>query len=823
MLWGIAMNPGFWLVNAETQRAAEIRRALLFFAFLRDALRLCVNPGLAVALALPGCVFLWFASWFRLAILVPLLVVILGWQVSVQVSAAPATNAAVRIAAPGFAGSQSCRECHEKFYQLWSTSFHGLAMQPYTSELARTNLTEQKAEIVAGKYRFLADIRKSVVLERTAEGEKRYPIVQVMGGKNVFYFLTPLERGWLQVLPVAYDVRRREWFDTTASAMRHFGDRRDEALYWKERPLTFNTSCFGCHVSQLSKNYELQSDSYHTTWAEPGINCETCHGPSGGHVSLFRALPTNQPAPADIKLIVLSKLTTEQRNATCAPCHAKMSPVTMNFAPGDRYFDHFDLVGFESPDFYPDGRDLGENYTYTQWRVSPCAKSGQLDCVHCHTSSGRYRFKDPVKANDACLPCHAARVANAPEHTHHKAGTAGNECISCHMPMTEFARMRRSDHSMRPPTPAATLLYNSPNACNLCHTNQNAAWADKFVREWRPRDYQKPALERAALIAAARKQDWKKLPEILAYLSLTNREEVQTTSLVRLLAGCPADEQWPVLRSLMADPSPLVRASAAEALGQRLDQPNTAALGKAADDDYRLVRVRAATALAAVPEESLPEGQRARVRSALGELMESMRSRPDDMASHYNLGNFHMSRSQMPEAVAEFETACRLQPDALPPHVNVALAYNALGQNDKAEASLRQALSLVPTNSAANLNLGMLLAEMGKMSEAEQAFRAAFKADPKSAQAAYNLGVLLSKEHPKEALTWCGRAAELRPENPQYGYTYAFYLYQAGQLDEALKAIRSVLQRHPAHEDSRLLERQLLQEQERKRSGGQGR
>ena len=278
-----------------------------------------------------------------------------------------------------------------------------------------------------------------------------------------------------------------------------------------------------------------------------------------------------------------------------------------------------------------------------------------------------------------------------------------------------------------------------------------------------------------------------------------------------------------MLRSLIADPSPLVRASAAEALGQRLDQPNTVALCKAASDGYRLVRVRAATALAAVPEASLPEDQRPQVRGALAELMESMRSRPDDMSSHYNLGNLHMARSQMTEAAAEFETATRLQPDALPPRVNVALAYNALGQNDKAEASLRQALSLDPTNSAANLNLGMLLAEMGKMTEAEKAFRAAFKADPSSAQAAYNLGVLLSKDHPKEALTWCRRAAELRPENPQYGYTYAFYLYRAGQLDEAIKAIQSVRQRHPTHEDSLLLERQLLQEQEQKRAGSQRR
>jgi tetratricopeptide (TPR) repeat protein len=722
--------------------------------------------------------------------------------------ASPATNQP-----PGYAGSVSCRECHEKFYTLWSTSFHGLAMQPYTAELAKTKLTPQKSEVVAGQFRFRADLQTGAVIERRGEVEQRYPIAQAMGGKNVFYFLTPLERGWLQVLPVAYDVRRQEWFDTTASAMRHFGDRRDEALYWKERQLTFNTSCFSCHVSQLSKNYDLKSDSYHTSWAEPGINCETCHGPSGEHARLFRELPTNQPAPTDLKLIVTKKLSIEQRNATCAPCHAKMSPVTMNFAPGERYFDHFDLVAFENADFYPDGRDLGENYTYTQWRLSRCAKSGKLDCLHCHTSSGRYRFKDAAKVNDACLPCHEERVKNAPAHTHHEAGTAGNQCVSCHMPMTEFARMRRSDHSMRPPTPATTLAYQSPNACNICHTKQSAAWADKFVREWRTRDYQKPVLEHAALIAAARKGDWTRLPDILAYLSSPDREEIQAASLVRLLANCPSDDKWPVLRKLADDSSPLVRASAVEPLGGRLDRANANALFKAAGDDCRLVRVRAAVALAGIPEERLPEEQRRRVHNAMAELMDSMRSRPDDMASHYNLGNFHMARGQMPEAVAEFETATRLQPEALPPYVNVALAYNALGQNDKAEASLRRALRLNPTNAPAHLNLGMLLAEMGKMSEAEQAFRAAFKANPLSAQAAYNLGVLLSKDRPEEALEWCRRAAGLGRDNPQYGFTYAFYLHRAGRPDEALQAIRSVRERHPAHEDSAKLEQALLREQ----------
>jgi tetratricopeptide (TPR) repeat protein len=712
-----------------------------------------------------------------------------------------------------YVGSSSCRECHEKFYKLWSTSFHGLAMQPYTAALAQAQLIPQTADIVAGAYRFRADLAAGVVLESTATNQTRYPITQAMGGKNVFYFLTPLERGWLQVLPVAYDVRRKEWFDTTASAMRHFGGRRDEALYWKERPLTFNTSCFSCHVSQLSKNYDLTSDSYQTTWAEPGINCETCHGPASEHARLFRQRPAGQPAPADLKLILPRQQSREQRNATCAPCHAKMSPVTLNFAPGGRYFDHFGLTAFESADFYPDGRDLGENYTYTQWRLSPCAKSGQLDCIHCHTSSGRYRFKDAARANDACLPCHAERVQNANAHTHHKAGSTGNQCIACHMPMTEFARMRRSDHSMRPPTPATTLAYQSPNACNLCHTNQTAAWADKLVREWRARDYQKPVLERAALLAAARIGDWAKLPDMLAYLARPDREEVQTVSLVRLLTACPAADKWPVLRKVLEDASPWVRASVAGVLGEQLDGENVAALCQAAGDDYRLVRVRAAAALAGIPEDRLPAEQKSRVHAALAELMDSMTARPDDMSAHYNLGNFHMARNQMKEAVTEFATATRLQPEALPPYVNASLAYNALGQNDQAEASLRCALRLDPTNAPANLNLGMLMAEMGNLPAAEQALRTAFQSNPRSAQTAYNLGVLLAKEQPAEALEWCRRAAALGPDNPKYGYTYAFYLYRAGQPEQALKTIRSVRERHPTHEDSALFEQALLKEQ----------
>ncbi len=108
-----------------------------------------------------------------------------------------------------------------------------------------------------------------------------------MGGKNVYYFLTPMPKGRLQVLPVAYDVHKQTWYDTAASGVRHFPDRRqhDEALPWTDRLFTFNTTCFDCHVSQLATNYDLETDTYRTTWREAGISCESCHGPGGEHIA----------------------------------------------------------------------------------------------------------------------------------------------------------------------------------------------------------------------------------------------------------------------------------------------------------------------------------------------------------------------------------------------------------------------------------------------------------------------------------------------------------------------------------------------------------
>lgn len=717
-----------------------------------------------------------------------------------------------------YAGSKSCRECHERFYGLWSGSMHGLAMQPYTETFAREKLSPQQDDVIIGTKRYRAEV--GYVLETGVDGKKKqFKIDYALGGKNVFYFLTPMDKGRLQTLPVAYDVRKKEWFDTALSGLRHFpGQMNSETpVGWQEYPYTFNTSCYGCHVSQLATNYDLKSDSYSTTWKEPGINCETCHGGSETHNAIMRKLPKGEkPADnSDFGLIRTKKFTPAQHNDACNSCHSKAMPLTAAYKTPERFLDHFDLVTLENADFYPDGRDLGENYTQTSWRMSPCAKDGKLHCVNCHTSSGRYRFKKE-KFNNACLPCHEERVRNVAAHSHHPADSEASRCVSCHMPKTEFARMQRSDHSMLPPTPATTILYQSPNACNGCHGDKDAAWADKLVRSWRQRDYQATVLKRAALIDAARKRDWTKLAAMLTYIGDPKSDEIFVTSLIRLLGRCDDPKKVPVLRAALNSPSPLIRGAAVEGLGQSPSIEVLQDIAVATSDDYRLVRVRAAAAMAQFPNMRAQGKGKERLDKATDEFLESLRARPDSWDGHYNLGNYYLGQNKPKEALVEYDIAYKHEPQSVLTLVNAAMAHAKLGEPAKAEAKLNEALKINPDSSAALYNLGLVKAELGDIGAAEMNLKAAFTTDPQLAGAAYNLCIIAAKDRPAESLDWCKKAVTLRPQEPKYASTLAFYQQQGGDSAAAVTTLVALVSRVPTYPDAYLLLGEIYEKQGKK-------
>ncbi len=140
------------------------------------------------------------------------------------------------------------------------------------------------------------------------------------------------------------------------------------------------------------------------------------------------------------------------------------------------------------------------------------------------------------------------------------------------------------------------------------------------------------------------------------------------------------------------------------------------------------------------------------------------------------------------------------------------MAYSNMDQNDKAEQSLRRALKMEPANAAANFNLGLLLGEQGRLPEAEQALRTALKADPQMAAAAFNLGVILGEKNLDEAIAWCQKAHELRPTDPKYAHTLAFYRRKKGDVDGAVELLRKAIQHEPSYLDAYLLLGEIYEE-----------
>ena len=692
-----------------------------------------------------------------------------------------------------YTGSASCRECHEKFYELWAPSHHGKAMQPWSAELAAA-LPAQPEPIEVEEKLYQARITP----ERgwvTEDGTNDYEIVYALGGKNYYNLLTLLDDGRLQVLPVFYDVRNGRWDNTTMSMLRHFDDGRTDApLSWRDSMLTFNAACFSCHVSQLESNYDPETDTYATTWNEPGISCESCHGPASEHIRVCEEAPEGT-VPSDLEIIGWWEMSREQRDSACAGCHTKGEPLTARFETGDRYWDHYDLTTFEDTDYYPDGRDLGENYTMGSWFLSPCVTKGDLACTHCHTSSGRFKQKN--NPDESCLPCHQERVADKAAHSHHPP-EAGLTCVSCHMPMNPFGGMNQSDHSMRPPMPQLSIAVGSRNACTMCHIGESHEWALDRIREWHPDFEQHTAfeLERALLVKALREGNEQILPAALDYIRNPESDPLFAATLIRLLPRNGTPRQHAVLRERVTGAQhPLVRAAAATALDADTRPGDRPALFSALSDEFRLVRIRAAERLTALPAEEIPTERQHALETATREMWEATNRRLDHWSSHFNAGNILMRQNRLAEAAAKYDRAHELRADIAPPLINGAMAFARLGRLDEAETRLKKAIVLPEPSPEAHYNLGLLYAEQGRTGDAETQLYRVLELNPRNAAAACNLAILLAGTNYPETFRLLQLAVQADPMNPRYVQTLTYYCLQTRQFDLARKTLEQAFAR----------------------------
>jgi tetratricopeptide (TPR) repeat protein len=696
-----------------------------------------------------------------------------------------------------YADSASCRECHSEAYDLWSKSNHGLAERPISMKLDETAFVPARSFHAGAQVTSLGFTNGNFFISSIGlSGQPEAHVVEcVVGNDPLREFLVAAPGGRWQTMEAAYDPSRNDWFDVFGNEDRRPG----EWGHWTGRGMNWNSMCAACHNTALSKNYDEASDAYHTTMVEPGVGCEDCHGPLKAHVDWEKKYQNQGMIDPTIP-----KLTPAQIMDTCASCHARQVNLTDDFKPGDSYFDHYDLTIVDHSDlYYPDGQVRDEDYEFAAFLGSKMCQAG-VTCLDCHPGSSK---APQLQDNTLCLRCHASGYLKAPiinpeEHSHHLAGSTGDDCISCHMPVTVYMqRHPRHDHGLTIPDPLLTKKFGIPNACNRCHADKTAEWSLAAVEKWYGAKMERPTRERAAWIALARQGDPSARQPLLTILANEKNFYWQAVEAGLLDQWVDNTNVSDALLHCLASTNPLVRVNAAKSL-----EPLVALRESVADkihdflnDPSRDVRVTAGWILRSELDTNSMAGR---------ELLHYLDINSDQPAGQMKKGEFFFARGDLPASIGHFQKAVAWDTNSAPIRSELAVALSAANRKQEAIEQLTAACQLEPGEAEYRYELGLAWNEAGNLANTIESLESAVKLNPQYSRAWYNLGLALSADGQVDAaLHTLAHAEQIAPDDPLIPYARATILAHAGRINEARTAVQRALILRPDFNDAvRLLQ-----------------
>lgn len=366
-----------------------------------------------------------------------------------------------------YVGSQSCQKCHAAIYDRWKkTLMANVVRDPHEHpdaiipDLKTNNIAKFTVDQVAFVY-------GSIWKQRyfTKVGDDYYP------------------------LGAQWDIGNKKWMKY------HVAD--TGADWWTayypsdnmQRPT--GPTCDGCH----SVNYDIHTKKV-TEW---NVGCERCHGPGSEHAAHPTRLNIQNPSHMD----------SFASNDTCIQCHSQGQPKTkliegkaydwpVGYHVGKHLPDYWSLedITLGQTDFlhFADGTAHKNRMQGNDFIQSVMYEKG-VTCASCHDVHGTNNYAQLRKpADKICLDCHAANSPNGPhlasleEHTHHKGGSPGSQCVACHMPKIETQGVPGAfvrSHTFKFITPAMTDKYKIPNACASCHKDKSNAWTTEELLKWK--------------------------------------------------------------------------------------------------------------------------------------------------------------------------------------------------------------------------------------------------------------------------------------------------------------------------------------------------
>ncbi len=669
-----------------------------------------------------------------------------------------------------FVDNQTCANCHANQFEQWMGSHHEQAMQPANANTVLANFDDVSFSDAGVTSRFFEQDGSYFVNTLNENGEYAdYRVAYTFGVDPLQQYLLEFPNGQLQAFTVAWDVAEESWYSLYPGEQIAPND----PLHWTGNGFTANSSCIDCHTTNMQLNYDVESDTYNTTWNEVNVSCQACHGPGSDHVAWAEDGGNGEEGTGLIH--DYDAISSAELADSCARCHSRRYPITENDAYGHGFYDDFMPELLRDSLYHVDGQILDEVYVYGSFTQSKMFHAG-VSCVDCHNP---HTADVHAPGNATCTTCHQenppsqrfaqlqAKNYDSPEHHNHPVDSAGSQCVACHMPEETYMIVDpRHDHSFPIPRPDLTATWGTPNTCNSCHVDQSTEWAVDAMDQWYGSEWRgRPTI--ASSFALGRVGAPEAEASLIEIAGDQAQPDIIRATALELLQFYGGNGLTANVTSL-DDESPLVRATSLNGLSGVPTAQLVQVVALSLSDPVRAVRIAAAQALVGVPREQFTDEQWSSFQAALDEYIEAQLALADHPEGHANLGSLYAVQGDWEKAEASYRTAIEKDPNFSPAYQGLATFFYQTGRVEEAEATFREGIMTVSAPGALHYSLGLLFVE---------------------------------EERLDEAIVEMGKSADRLPDNPRIHYNYGLLLQQAGQFPFAETALQQAYTLAPNDRD----------------------
>ena len=718
-----------------------------------------------------------------------------------------------------FVGGETCIECHAIEYELWKGSHHDLAMDYATDSTVLGNFNDVEFTSNGKTHRFYKKDGKYFVYTDGEDGEmQEFEVKYTFGYTPLQQYMVEFDKGRVQVLALTWNTLDSSWYHMADSVYKSENVDHENWLHWTNQAQNWNSMCADCHSTNLKKGYDLNTDSYNTTWSEIDVSCEACHGPSSKHIE-WANLPLYSRSGFDNMGLVVktSNIDNKQYVDLCARCHTRRSGITDYNLKSTSIFDHMIPNLPTEPNYHIDGQILEEDYVYGSFTQSKMYMQ-DVKCNDCHeVHSGNRLFED----NRLCLQCHIADKYDTKEHHFHKSagevGVAviseagvkfdvgeGTRCINCHMHAQYFMGVDyRNDHSFRIPRPDLSEKLGTPNACIQCHNDKSNKWAQNYIEDWygKSRHYQYG--EAFALATEGNPEGFLRLKTIV-YNDLY--PEIVRATALEYLGREYQDSSKTILFEMMLNLNPQIRYSATR--GLQLDSENSFQnLLPLLYNEIKAIRIECVGKLMSINSDQIPEKYNKVLQQVTKEYVKSMEYNADFPIGKFNLANYYYNSKNFDDAEKLYLAALKQDEELHEIKVNLAYLYNATGKQEKAELLFKSYLENNSKDGNVLFSYGLLLSELARYEESLEYLLKANIAQPENARIDYNIAMMYDFFGDKiKAEKYLKQAIEKQENDIAYYSALLNFYIQNNQQSKVSELANRVLEKFPNLENRAQIE-----------------